>query len=153
TLAGGLSFFTLPLTQFPYVTPPSIQIDCTFPGAGAEEVAQTIAAPIEQQVNGVEDMLYMTSQSTAEGSYTLSISFKPGTSLNLAQVRVMNRVNLAVLNLPEVVRATGVTVRRRSPEIVLTVSLNSPDGSFDQLYMSNFALTRVRDEMLRIPGI
>ncbi len=153
TLSGALSFSTLPLSQFPYVTPPTVQVDCSYPGASADEVAQSIAAPLEQQVNGVEDMLYMSSQSTSDGSYTLTVSFKPGTDLNLAHVRVMNRVNLAEPNLPDVVRATGVTVRRRSPEIVLTVSLNSPDGSFDQLYMSNYALTRVRDEMLRISGI
>ncbi|HEY2787094.1 MAG TPA: efflux RND transporter permease subunit, partial [Fimbriiglobus sp.] len=153
TLSGSLSFFTLPLTQFPFVTPPTVQVDCQYPGASADDVAQSIAAPLEQQVNGAEDMLYMASQSTSDGTYTLTVSFKPGTNLNLAQVRVMNRVNLATPSLPDVVRATGVTVRRRSPEIVLTIMLNSPDDSYDQLYMSNYALTRVRDEMLRVPGI
>ena len=153
TLAGGFSYFTLPLSQYPFVTPPTIQVDCAFPGASAEVVAESIAAPIEQQVNGVEDMLYMSSQSTGDGTYTLTVSFKPGTNLNLAQVRVMNRLNLALPSLPDVVRATGVTTRRRSPEILLTVSLNSPTEQYDQLYISNYALTRVRDEMLRIPGI
>jgi multidrug efflux pump len=153
TLAGGFSYFTLPLSQYPFVTPPTIQVDCAYPGASAEVVAECIAAPIEQQVNGVEDMLYMNSQSTGDGTYTLTVSFKPGTDLNLAQVRVMNRLNLAVPSLPDVVRATGVTTRRRSPEILLTVSLNSPTEQYDQLYISNYALTRVRDEMLRIPGI
>lgn len=152
-LAGGFAYVTLPLSQYPFVTPPTIQVDCSYPGASADVVAESIAAPIEQQVNGVEDMLYMSSQSTSDGSYTLTVSFKPGTNLNLAQVRVMNRVNLAVPALPDVVRSTGVVTRRRSPEILLTVSLNSPDGTYDQLFISNFALTRVRDEMLRIKGI
>lgn len=153
TLSGSFAYFTLPLTQYPFVTPPTIQVDCAYPGASAEVVSESIAAPIEQQVNGVEDMLYMSSQSTGDGTYTLTVSFKPGTDLNLAQVRVMNRLNLALPALPDVVRATGVTTRRRSPEILLTVSLNSPDEQYDQLFISNYALTRVRDEMLRIPGI
>ena len=152
-LAGGFAFFTLPLSQYPFVTPPTIQVDCTYPGASAEVVSESIAAPIEQQVNGVEDMLYMSSQSTGDGTYTLSATFKPGTNLNMAQVRVMNRLNLAMPSLPDVVRATGVTTRRRSPEILLTVSLNSPTEKYDQLFISNYALTRVRDEMLRIPGV
>ena len=100
-LAGSFSYFTLPLSQYPFVTPPTIQVDCAYPGASADVVAESIAAPIEQQVNGVEDMLYMSSQSTSDGTYTLTISFKPGTNLNLAQVRVMNRVNLATPSLPE----------------------------------------------------
>src|SRR5262245_2630106 len=119
TLAGGLAVFTLPLAQYPQVTPPTIQIDCNYPGASAEVVAETIAAPIEQQVNGVEDMLYMSSQCTSDGSYTLTVTFKPGVNLNLAQVLVQNRVSLAMPLLPEVVRQTGVTTRKRSPDILL----------------------------------
>jgi multidrug efflux pump len=152
-LAGALSVLVLPLSQYPPVTPPTIQIDCNYPGAGAQVVSETIAAPIEQQVNGVEDMLYMTSQSTSDGSYTLTITFKSGTDLDMAQVRVQNRVGLAMPNLPDVVRATGVTTRKRSPEILLTIGLTSPDGRYDQLYLSNYALTRIRDELTRIPGI
>ncbi|HMP01110.1 MAG TPA: multidrug efflux RND transporter permease subunit [Gemmatales bacterium] len=152
-LAGGLAVGTLPLTQYPPVTPPTIQVDCNYPGASAQVVAEAIAAPIEQQVNGVERMLYMTSQCTSDGSYTLTVTFEIGTNLNLAQVLVQNRVNLALPNLPDVVRATGVTTRKRSPEILLTVSLNSPGEVYDQLYLSNYAQTRIRDELSRLPGI
>jgi hydrophobe/amphiphile efflux-1 (HAE1) family protein len=158
-LAGGLAVPTLPVTQFPEIAPPTIQIDCNYPGASALVVSQTVAAPIEQQVNGVEDMLYMSSQCTSDGSYTCTITFQSGTDLNLAQVRVQNRVNLALPQLPEVVRATGVTVRKRSPELLLTIGLTSPpepdypQGRYDQLYLSNYALLYLRDELQRLPGI
>jgi multidrug efflux pump len=152
-LAGLLSVGTLPLAQYPPVTPPTIQVDCNYPGANAKTVAEAIAAPIEQQVNGVEDMIYMSSQCTSDGTYTLTVTFQIGTNLNLAQVLVQNRVNLALPSLPEVVRATGVTMRKRSPEILLTVSLNSPDGTYDQLYLSNYAVLRLKDELSRLPGI
>ncbi|WP_020468124.1 efflux RND transporter permease subunit [Zavarzinella formosa] len=153
TLAGLLAAPTLPLSQYPPVTPPTIQVDCNYPGASAKVVSETIASPVEQQVNGVERMLYMTSQCTSDGSYTLTVTFEIGTNLNLAQILVQNRVNLALPNLPDVVRATGVTTRKRSPEILMTVSLNSPDDSYSQLYMSNYAVTRVKDELSRVPGI
>jgi multidrug efflux pump len=153
TLAGGIAYFKLPVSQFPPVTPPTIQVDCNYPGASAEVVAKTIAAPIEQRVNGVEKMLYMSSQATSDGSYTLTVTFETGTDLNIAQVQVQNRVNLALPELPEVVRAVGVTARRRSPEILLTVSINSPDGSYDQLYLSNYAALNLREELVRVTGI
>ncbi|MGL4419285.1 MAG: efflux RND transporter permease subunit, partial [Gemmataceae bacterium] len=153
TLAGALAVGQLPLSQYPPVTPPTIQVDCNYPGASSRVVSETIAAPLEQQINGVERMLYMTSQCTSEGSYTLTVTFEIGTDLNLAQVLVQNRVNLALPNLPDVVRATGVTTRKRSPEILMTVSLNCPDGRYDQLYLSNYATTRLKDELSRIPGI
>ena len=153
TLAGLLAAPTLPLSQYPPVTPPTIQVDCNYPGASAKVVSETIAAPVEQQVNGVERMLYMTSQCTSDGSYTLTVTFEIGTDLNLAQILVQNRVNLALPNLPDVVRATGVTTRKRSPEILMTVAMNSPSGAYDQLYLSNYAVTRVKDELSRIRGI
>ncbi|MFO0918540.1 MAG: multidrug efflux RND transporter permease subunit [Planctomycetaceae bacterium] len=153
TLAGALALYQLPLAQYPPVTPPTVQVDCNYPGADARVVAETIASPIEQQVNGVQDMLYMTSQSTSDGSYTLTVTFKPGVDLNLAQVLVQNRVSLAMPQLPDVVRATGVLTRKRSPDILLVCSLNSPTGRYNQLYLSNYALMHVRDELSRLPGI
>ncbi len=159
TLAGALAVASLPVSQYPKVTPPTIQIDCNYPGASAQVVSETIAAPIEQQVNGVEDMLYMTSQCTSDGTYTLTVTFKSGTDLNLAQVRVQNRVNLAFPQLPEVVRATGITTRKRSPELLMTVGITSPpekghpDGRYDQLYLSNYAVLKLKEELQRQPGI
>lgn len=153
TLAGAIAVFNLPLSQYPPVTPPTVQVECNYPGASAQVVSQTIGAPIEQSVNGVENMLYMSSQSTNDGSYSLTITFRPGVDLNLAQVLVQNRVNLAMPSLPESVRQTGVTTKKRSPDILLTVSLNSPDGRFDQLYLSNYAVLHLVDELARLPGI
>jgi len=159
TLAGGIAAFQLPLAQYPPVTPPTVQFDCNYPGASAQVVAQTVAAPIEQQVNGVENMMYMSSQCTSDGSYTLTVTFKTGMDLNLAQVLVQNRLALAMPQLPSVVRQAGVTTRKRSPDILMTVSLNSPptadepNGRYDQLYLSNYALMKVRDELSRLPGI
>ncbi len=153
TLAGGLAVFNLPVAQYPPIAPPTIQVECRYPGASAQVVAECIAAPIEQQVNGVEGMLYMASQCTSDGSYTLTVTFELGVNLNLANVLVQNRVNLALPQLPDVVKATGVVTKKRSPDILLVGSIFSADGSHSQLYISNFALTRVRDEVARLPGI
>ena len=153
TLAGGLAVFTLPVAQYPAVTPPTVQVDCNYPGASSQVVSQTIASPIEQQVNGVEDMLYMSSQCTSDGTYTLTVTFKTGTDLNMAQIRVLNRVSLAMPQLPDVVRATGVTTRKRSPEILMTIALSSPEGRYDQLYLSNYAVLHLKEELQRLPGI
>src|SRR5437762_9150659 len=142
TLAGLVAIPTLPIAQYPQITPPSIIVQCTYPGASAQVVAESVAAPIEQQVNGVEDMLYMSSQCTNDGSYSLTVTFKAGVNLNFAQVLVQNRVNLAIPALPDVVKQTGVTTRKRSPDILLIVSVASPDGRYDQLYLSNFAIDR-----------
>ncbi len=146
TLAGGLSVFALPLAQFPSVTPPTVQVTCSYPGASAREVADAVASPIEQQVNGVENMMYMSSQCANDGSYNLTVTFHHGVDVDMAQVMVQNRVNLAVPQLPEVIRQTGVTTRKRSPDILMGLAINSPTGRYDQLYLSNFALMQVKDE-------
>jgi len=152
-LAGGVAYFTLPVAQYPQITPPSITVSTTYPGANAETVAESVAAPIEQQVNGVENMMYMSSQAANDGSYSLSVTFKPGVNMNFAQVLVQNRVNLALPQLPDVVKQIGVTTRKRNPDILLIVSLYSPDDRFDQLYLSNYAFIHIADEMKRLDGV
>ncbi|HRA89581.1 MAG TPA: efflux RND transporter permease subunit, partial [Planctomycetaceae bacterium] len=153
TMVGAISLYQLPLAQYPPIAPPTIEVGCNYPGASAQTVAETVAAPIEQQVNGVEDMMYMNSSSTNDGSYALTVTFKTGVDMNLAQVLVQNRVSLALPTLPEVVRRTGVTTRKRSPDILLVVSINSSDGRYDQLYLSNYARLRLQEELARLPGV
>ena len=153
TMVGALALTQLPLAQYPPIAPPTVEVACNYPGASAQTVAETVAAPIEQRVNGVEDMLYMNSSSTNDGSYALTVTFRPGIDLNLAQIRVQNRVSLAIPTLPEAVRRTGVTTRKRSPDILLQVSINSPDGRYDQLYLSNYAKLHLVDELSRLPGV
>src|SRR3954469_5456912 len=152
-IAGLVAVCNLPLAQYPPITPPSISVMCTYPGANAHDVADSVAAPIEQQINGVEDMMYMVSQSANDGSYSLSVTFKPGVNLNFAQVLVQNRVNLALPLLPAVVRQTGVTTRKRNPDILLIVNLFSPKGTYDQLHLSNYSTINVRDELSRVDGV
>jgi multidrug efflux pump len=153
TLAGLMSLWTLPLAQFPRVVPPTIQVQATYPGASAEDVAASIAAPIEQEVNGVEGMMYMSSACTNDGAYNLTVTFKQGVDLDMAQVLVQNRVNLALPKLPDVIKATGVTTRKRSADILMGLALYSPNGRYDQLYLGNYALCRLKDELLRVPGV
>jgi multidrug efflux pump len=153
TLAGGVAVFTLPIAQYPEITPPTILVSCAYPGASAKVVAETVAAPIEQQVNGVEDMLYMSSQCANDGSYTLTITFRLGVNLNQVQVLVQNRVALAMPSLPDIVNQTGVTTKKKSPGIMLVVHLVSPDGRYDQLYLSNYATVQVKDELARLEGV
>ncbi|MGH7225472.1 MAG: efflux RND transporter permease subunit, partial [Gemmataceae bacterium] len=153
TLAGWIAAYNLPLAQFPNVSPPTVSVTCLYPGASAKDVAESVAAPIEQQVNGVEGMMYMSSSCTNDGNYSLTVTFEHGVDLYMAQVLVENRVNLALPSLPEVIKQTGVTTRKRSPDILMGLSLNSPDGSRDQLYLSNYALLQIRDELLRVEGV
>jgi len=153
TLAGGVSVFTLPLAQFPAITPPTVQVSCVYPGASAKEVADSVAAPIEQQVNGVEGIMYMSSQCANDGSYNLTVTFQQGININMAQVLVQNRVNLAVPLLPDVNKQTGVTTIKRSPDILMGLAINSPNGRYDQLYLSNLALMQIKDELARLPGV
>ena len=154
TLAGAIALFTLPVAQYPEITPPTVEVSAVYPGANAQVVADTVAAPIEQQVNGVEDMMYMSSQCTNDGTYTLTVTFKPGIDLNIAQVLVQNRVHLAQPILPDLVKRRGVTVKKKSPSVLMIVNLFSPDGSRDNLdYLSNYATIQIRDELSRLPGV
>ena len=152
-LAGGIALFTLPIAQYPEITPPTVEVSAIYPGANAQVVADTVAAPIEQQVNGVEDMLYMSSQCTNDGTYTLTVTFKLGTDLNMAQVLVQNRVALAQPILPDLVKRRGVTVKKKSPSMLMIVNLFSPDDSRDNLYLSNYATIQLRDELARLDGV
>ncbi len=153
TLAGGIAVFTLPVTQYPEITPPTVEVSAVYPGANAQVVADTVAAPIEQQVNGVEDMMYMSSQCTNDGVYRLTVTFHPGTDLNLAQVLVQNRVALAEPVLPALVTRRGVMVRKKSPSVLMIVNLFSPDDTRDNLYLSNYATIQLRDELARLAGV
>src|SRR3954469_1933678 len=153
TLAGGIAVFTLPIAQYPDITPPTVEVSAVYPGANAQVVADTVAAPIEQQVNGVENMMYMSSQCTNDGRYTLTITFKIGVDLNMAQVLVQNRGALAEPILPDLVKRRGVTVKKKSPSILMIVNLYSPDGSRDNLDLSNYATIQLRDELSRLPGV
>src|SRR6516225_9925307 len=153
TLAGAVAAFTLPVAQYPQITPPSIWVQCTYPGANAQVVADSVAAPIEQQINGVEDMLYMVSQSNNDGTYSLTVTFKPGVNLNFAQVLVQNRINLALPLLPDVVKQAGVTTRKRNPDILLVIGVYSPNGRYDGLYLSNYVAIKIRDEIARVEGV
>jgi multidrug efflux pump len=153
TLAGAIALFHLPLAQFPHISPPTVIVDCNYPGASAQVVAETVAAPIEQQVNGVEGMMYMASQCSNDGSYTLTVTFNHGVDLNMAQILVQNRINLAVPSLPDVIKRTEVVARKKSPDTLLSVNINSPGGRYDQLYLSNYAVLHVKDELARVPGV
>src|SRR5437588_1978601 len=153
TLGGAVAAFTLPVAQYPPITPPSIMVQCNYPGADARVVAESVAAPIEQQVNGVENMMYMVSQSNNDGSYTLTVTFKPGVNLNFAQVLVQNRINLAVPLLPDVVKQAGVTTRKRNPDILLVLGIYSPRDRYDGIYLSNFTTIKVKDEIARVDGV
>src|SRR5438874_10072103 len=153
TLAGGIAVWTLPIAQYPEITPPTVEVTASYPGANSTTVADTVAAPIEQQVNGVENMLYMSSQCTNDGNYSLTVTFKVGTDLNIAQVMVQNRVALAQPVLPDLVKRRGVLVKKKSPSILMIVNLYSPDNSRDSLYLSNYATIQLRDELARVEGL
>ncbi len=152
-ILGSLAYFQLPVAQYPEIAPPTIVVRAVYPGADAETVAATVATPIEQQINGVEGMLYMSSYSTGDGAMALTISFQLGTDLDAAQVLVQNRVAIAEPRLPEEVRRQGVTTTKSSPDLMMVVHMLSPDESYDQLYVSNFARSRVRDVLLRLDGV
>ncbi len=153
TIVGIISYTQLPIEQYPEIAPPSIVVRAAYPGADAATVAATVATPLEQEINGVEDMLYISSYSTADGAMSLTITFELGTDLDAAQVLVQNRVSIAEPRLPQEVRALGVTTTKSSPDLMMVVHMLSPDATFDQLYVSNYARSRVRDRLVRLGGV
>jgi multidrug efflux pump len=152
-IIGAVALLGLPIAQYPEVVPPTVQISALYPGASAKVVADTVAAPIEQEVNGVENMLYMLSKSTNDGQVYIDVTFRVGTNLDFAQVLTQNRVAIAEAKLPEEVKRQGVTVKKKSPMILLAVNLLSPDRRYDQLYLSNYATIQVKDALARLPGV
>src|SRR5918995_5005695 len=152
-IAGALSLGRLPLTEYPQVTPPTVIVRAAYPGANPKVIAETVAAPLEQEINGLEGMLYMGSQASGNGAFTLTVTFEPGIDVDLAQVQVQNRVARAVPRLPQEVQRIGITTQKASPDILMVVHLLSPENRYDPLYLSNFAALRIRDELARIPGV
>ena len=152
-LIGGVALFTLPVAQYPNVVPPTVSVTTSYPGASADTVMNTVALPIEQQVNGVQGMLYMQSTSASDGTYSLIVTFAIGTDLNFAQVLVQNRVSAAMASLPQAVQVQGVTVQQKSTSILQIVTLTSPDGRYDSLFLSNYATISLVPELSRVPGV
>ncbi|MCE2029620.1 efflux RND transporter permease subunit [Sessilibacter corallicola] len=150
---GVLSYFSLPVSQYPEIAPPQIQVIASYPGANAETVAQTVATPLEQEINGVENMIYMSSQATNDGEMRLSITFEQGTDVNTAQVLVQNRVSAALPRLPESVRSRGVTTIKSAPDFLLAINLYSPGGTYDQNYIGNYASLEINDQLKRLDGV
>src|ERR1700753_1642505 len=152
-ILGGVSFSRLPVAQYPEIAPPIINVSGQYPGASADVVASTVVTPVEEQINGVENMLYMTSNSTADGRFSIQVTFDLGTNLDIAQVQVQNRVAIANPRLPGDVRNIGVTVTKSSPDLMMVVHLYSPDKSRDALFISNYATLEVTDPLTRVDGV
>ncbi len=150
---GAISLFQLPISEYPEVAPPTVIVTATYPGANPKTIAETVASPLEQSINGIENMLYMTSQSTANGVMTLTVTFKIGTELDLAQVQVQNRVSQVLPKLPEEVRRFGVTTVKSSPDMTLVVHLLSPNDRYDEIYLRNYSTLNVKDELTRLNGV
>ncbi|MBB3860194.1 hydrophobe/amphiphile efflux-1 (HAE1) family protein [Novosphingobium hassiacum] len=153
TLVGSIAYFFLPVSQYPDIVPPTVTVSAVYPGASAETVADTVANPIEQEINGIDGMLYQSSESTGDGRMTITVTFKPGTDLDEAQVLVQNRVAIAEARLPEEVRRQGIVTRKTTPDFLMVVNLVSTDGSLDRAYMSNYAQTRIKDRLARLDGV
>jgi len=152
TIIGLIAGRQLPIAEYPDIAPPTVNIAATYPGASATVIAETVATPIEQEVNGVDDMLYINSQSTGDGRVSINVVFKPGTNIDQAQVLVQNRVSVAEPRLPEDVRRLGLVVRKASPDLMMVVHMVSPDDTRDQQYISNYATLFVKDRVARIDG-
>ena len=152
-VAGLVTLNILPIAQYPDITPPTVQVSAVYPGADAQTVAQTVGLPIEQQVNGVDGMLYMSSNSSSSGAYSLTITFAVGTDIDMATVMVQNRVSIAQSSLPEAVIVQGITTKKQSSNIVMMLSLTSRDSLYDGLYLSNYASLNLTDQLARLPGV
>ena len=152
-VAGGMALFQLPVSEYPSVAPPTVVVTAAYPGANPKVIAETVASPLEQQINGIEGLLYMFSQATADGRMQLTVTFALGTDLDNAQVQVQNRVAQALPRLPSEVQRIGVVTEKSTPDFIMVVHLVSPNGRYDQLYLSNFANLRVKDELARITGV
>ncbi|HEV7928133.1 MAG TPA: efflux RND transporter permease subunit, partial [Verrucomicrobiae bacterium] len=151
-LVGLIALFRLPISEYPEVVPPTIVVAATYPGANPKTIAETVASPLEQAINGVENSLYMFSQATPDGVMSLTVTFKLGTDVDLAQVQVQNRVAQVLPKLPEEVRTLGVTTTKQSPNLTMVVHLFSPSGRYDEVYLRNYATLQVKDVLARIPG-
>src|SRR6202165_5561969 len=151
-LVGAIALFRLPISEYPEVVPPAFGVRAVYPGANPKTISETVAAPLEQAINGVEDSLYMFSQATGDGVMTLTVTFKLGTDIDKAQVQVQNRVSQALPKLPEEVRRLGVTTVKQSPDLTMVVHLFSPSGRYDEVYLRNYATLQVKDVLARIPG-
>src|SRR5580700_759338 len=152
-LAGAVSVFQLPISEYPEVVPPTVVVKAQFPGANPKVIAETVASPLEEQINGTENMLYMFSQASSDGTLTLTVTFALGTDPNLAQQLVQNRVNQALPRLPEVTRNLGVTTVKSSPDLTMVVHLLSPNNRYDMLYLRNYAVLNVKDRLAKIQGV
>src|SRR3984957_5005136 len=153
TLVGAISFRALPISEYPEIAPPTVEVTATFAGASAEVVSKTVATPIEQEINGVDNMIYMVSQATGDGALSIDAVFKPATDVDQAQVLVQNRVSIALPRLPDEVQHVGVSVRKKSPDLLLVVHLISPDKTLDQQYISNYATVNIKDVIARVDGV
>jgi hydrophobe/amphiphile efflux-1 (HAE1) family protein len=153
TIAGAITLQSLPVSEYPEIVPPTVNIKATYPGASAELIAETIAVPIEQEVNGVDDMLYISSQSTGDGQLSINVVFKPGVNVDQAQVLVQSRVTVVQSRLPDDVTRLGISVRKSSPDLMMVVHMTSPDGSRDQQYIANYASLNVKDALVRLDGV
>lgn len=153
TIIGIVGYFRLPVAQYPEVLPPSVIVRTSYPGASPEILMDTVASPLEQEINGVENMIYMSSECSADGSILITVTFEVGTNLDIAQVQVQNRVSIATPRLPEEVKSIGLVVKKRSPDQLMSINLYSPDKSRDKLYLTNYAISQMNDRLARVPGV